>query len=273
MHEVFTLPEFFQLLSPHLDHASLANCCRVSKHWFNMFTPHLWACFGLLPSGHHDNSTDKTMWRRLFDGDLLSTDDVDSIDAVVAKYGHYIRTLIVRSHQALRIYQQHCRSLQVLHCEWEKDTEVEQVHRDIEDFVKAQHQSLESLYLLKWMVSSELHPQAIAFTGDFDTQHNEWPESKTCFNKDDIPPYARSFGLTIDSPIDLSTISELRPQRHLHRLRLETSSVDATAFAHLLGLYPSLEYFYIRSEYNGIVLDLASLELDLSDYEEDADVA
>ncbi|KAF9967562.1 hypothetical protein BGZ73_000508, partial [Actinomortierella ambigua] len=269
MHEVFTLPEFFQLLSPHLDHASLANCCRVSKHWFNMFTPHLWACFGLLPSGHHDNSTDKTMWRRLFDGDLLSTDDVDSIDAVVAKYGHYIRTLIVRSHQALRIYQQHCYNLRVLHCEWERSSEVEQVHRDIEDFVKAQHQSLESLYLLKWMVSNEPQPQAATFSQYIETPRSAWLGSTNCFSMDDIPPYAQSIGLAVSPLVDLSTLPKLRPHRHLRYLRLATASIDPQGLTYILGLFPSLAYIYIQQEYVTFTLSLTPLALGLYGYDDD----
>ncbi|KAF9905647.1 hypothetical protein EC991_001477 [Linnemannia zychae] len=69
--KVFDIPELTTLIANDLSQHNLAQCCRVSRHWFESFTPHLWHSIsfqrfdpipkfqspegraGLIRNGHH----------------------------------------------------------------------------------------------------------------------------------------------------------------------------------------------------------------------------
>ncbi|KAF9155527.1 hypothetical protein DFQ26_009712 [Actinomortierella ambigua] len=278
MHQAFALPELIEQLSHHLDSGSLASCAQVSKLWLDMFAPHLWARFGLFPppSRSSDNSS-KTMWERLFEGELLSTEEVGRVQPVIAKYGHRVRALVVRSHHALRIYQRYFPDLKVLHCEWERwskwDGDVKQVQRDIEDFVKDRRGSLDTLYLSNWLISDQSRITAISSIQCLRAANDFVPEADYCPSLDSLPPYTQAISIYLKSLTSISTPLQPQPHWHLRYLRLTVPSFNSQALKYILESFPSLQDLTVEDEAGNFALDLNSSKLEIDGEYEDDEVA
>ncbi|KAG0296556.1 hypothetical protein BGZ96_009135 [Linnemannia gamsii] len=267
MHELFTLPEFFQLLSYHLDCLSLSSCILVSRHWSEMLTPQLWGRFGsmaptLKPDGHV-----QSLWERFSEGTRLSADEVKIVQVLVDKNNRHLQTVVIRSPQVFQIYQAHCTNLRVIHCEWRRpevslvDEEVERVRQDIERFVKQQQSCLHSIYLSGWMVSDEIRRMAASSIKHF--QDLDAPLRDEDYHYlGSLLPYVESIRLAVNS---LAIVSDPLEHTHLH---LKKMSLDVPSLSHeflqtILVSFPNIKNLVVRAENNDDQLPQGQIDIDI----------
>ncbi|KAG0253345.1 hypothetical protein DFQ27_007451 [Actinomortierella ambigua] len=231
------------------------------------------------------SSGKSSMWKRLFSRDQVTADEVNAMRTVVAKHGHLVRCLVVRSVQAFRIVSPYCTNLRAFHCrfepfEWQFTwrwyldmtiDEAKQVNREITGFVKQQqqHGQLEALHLMAGLMDPQcIHNLVVAIgTASNNSPKRFWSRPRHWSHFD--APLGESDYLHVNTLLpmvetarfvirDLSVLMTPLATAH-HRLReldLQIQVFDHKTLQVVRASFPNLRRLFVRAEDSGAGLDL-----------------
>ncbi|KAF9976506.1 hypothetical protein BGZ73_008446 [Actinomortierella ambigua] len=229
------------------------------------------------------------MWKRLFARAPVSAEEIEAMRAVLAKHGHLVRCLVVRSVQAFRIASPYCTNLQAFHCrfepfEWQYTwrwyldmtvAEAKQVNREITQFVLRLKSQLIALHLMAGLMDPQcIHDVMHAVgTASFHPHHHRlllkryrtrvchWvhfdsPLSETDYlHVNTLLPMVETARFAIR---DLSILAAPLETKHYHlqELDLQIQGFDHKILQNVRASFPNLRRLFVRAEDSGVGFDL-----------------
>ncbi|KAG0226628.1 hypothetical protein BGW42_003500 [Actinomortierella wolfii] len=221
------------------------------------------------------------LWERFFASDKLEPSEEDLVRTTLAKYGHHIRYLTVRTLRPFRCLEHICIHLRGLHfClewievmgEWERDMSKEErnkvsrrIQRDVEAFIQRQS-NLDSIYIYdrffntpgirRIVRSNRARWKHVDMLMAVDLEDSE--RDKNYLNMATLWPNLQSFNLAIACSAAISLPLQ-QPHIQMRELQLWVNDFS-TEWEKILSSFPNLErlclYHKIRGEDYGPFLDL-----------------
>ncbi|KAF9968888.1 hypothetical protein BGZ73_009087 [Actinomortierella ambigua] len=205
-----------------------------------------------------------SMWTRLFLRQQVTISELEQMRTIIARNGHHIRVLTVRSLPAFRLFEPFCTHLQALHLrfdgDWVKNLSIEtiqQTKKDVIDFVLRQSSTMVALHLHLGLVEAEPLRHMIRTHGCERWMHFDvMMEDQDYHGINHLLPNIKSIQFFLPS---LNTLYTPLPVPHvrLRELDLLVDGVDARAFAAIVQSFPNLQRLIIRDMFFGTLLDLS----------------
>ncbi|KAG0258215.1 hypothetical protein DFQ27_004762 [Actinomortierella ambigua] len=209
------------------------------------------------------NQLYQSMWMRLFLRQRVTPEELEQMRIIVAKYGHHIRFLTIRSVAAFRMFEPVCLHLQALYLrfdwDWVKSFTMEtiaQVKHDVQSFARRQAPTLVSLHVHMGLGNTEDLRQTIQLAG-----RERWRHFDAILEDDDyamlpsLLPNVESGIFSLQSVKTLHTPLPL-PHLRLRELELQVSQFDPLAFTAILQSFPNLQRLVVRDMFVGTTLDM-----------------